>query len=161
DELYLEAHREYQDHVLLANRDGKPALIEEYRRRLQAHPDSPAFHYLLGRLLEGSERERELRRSVELDPNFCDGHLELAQLYRVKDKAQSDAEMRLARSLCSESDDFRARLAITLANWGKLSDAEAEVLKARTPGLDPHLSEIVSKLPTSIQAGRTFNLISF
>jgi GAF domain-containing protein len=161
DEQYLEAHREYQDHVLEESRNNRQALIAEYRRRLEAHPDSPAFHYLLGRLLEGRERESELRRSVELDPSFCDGHMELAALYRVKNRAQSDEEILRARSLCPESATHRARLAITLTNWGKLSEAESEVEKARTLGLNPHLLAIVSNLPSTIQVRRTFNLVSF
>jgi Arc/MetJ family transcription regulator len=64
----LDLHRFYQELWPPGERE---ALIAEYRARLEAAPDSPREHYLVGRLLEARDAIAEYRRSLELDPEFA------------------------------------------------------------------------------------------
>lgn len=69
----VDLHRYYQETLRMAGRD---APLEEYRSLVAAHPESPMYHYLLGRVLaDGSdESDREFRAAFDLDPNYAPAH---------------------------------------------------------------------------------------
>ena len=60
-------------------------MIEDYRRKLAIRPNDPNAHYnlALAYLMAKEQRlaELELLRVTELEPNFADPHLRLADLY--------------------------------------------------------------------------------
>jgi Tfp pilus assembly protein PilF/two-component sensor histidine kinase len=160
EEDYVAPHREFQDHTREQDKRRKPALIAEYRRRVQDHPDNPIFHYLLGRLLDGTEAVKEYERSVELDPNFFWGHLGLAGAYRnIPEK--SEAELRLALALCPEDGYAHAHLALNLFRARMFDEAIAEFEKAKALGTDDHTSHVVGTLIGEVPGIRKLNVIAF
>jgi signal transduction histidine kinase/Tfp pilus assembly protein PilF len=160
DDDYVAPHREFQDHTREQDKRRKPALIAEYRRRVQDHPDNPIFHYLLGRLLDGTEAVKEYERSVELDPNFFWGHLGLAGAYRnIPEK--SEAELRLALALCPEDGYAQAYLALNLFRARMFDEAIAEFEKAKALRIDDHTSDVVGTLVDEVPSLRNLNVIPF
>ncbi|HEV8375651.1 MAG TPA: TlpA disulfide reductase family protein, partial [Candidatus Polarisedimenticolia bacterium] len=80
EDLFL--HREVQKRSQ-GTEEGRRALVEEYHRRLQEHPDDSRFLYLFGRALQMSgdpAAKRQFERALEKDPRFAWPHLELASL---------------------------------------------------------------------------------
>jgi GAF domain-containing protein/tetratricopeptide (TPR) repeat protein len=160
DENYLEAHREFQDQTVEKHKNRKPALLAEYRRKVEDHPNNPMLHYLLGRLLDGTEAVKEYERSVELDPNFVWGHLGLSDAYS-NSPAKSQAELRLALALCPPVGYARAHLASNLFRARMFDEAIAQFEKAKALGIDDHTSEVVGSLVKQISGVRTFFVIAF
>src|SRR5881397_157532 len=69
DEGFVDAHRELQDLTVARLEPARQSIIQEYRKKVEANPQSAIHHYLLARLLRGNEAEAEYRRAVGLDRN--------------------------------------------------------------------------------------------
>lgn len=81
--LYTEAHKEYMDIML---QQGKKAeILEEYQAKVQQHPDSEVYHYLLGRVLDDIDDQLfEFKKALEINPNYPWGHYGLGHVYFSK-----------------------------------------------------------------------------
>jgi len=106
DDLFL--HRRRQDLYRTASKDRKDELLErirqEYTQLRDSHPDDPRYHYLLARIVQDVEVEREAAEAaVELDPEFAWGHLLMvSSILRAADgplgaEQQKEARTHLAR----------------------------------------------------------------
>ena len=66
---HIDSHRRYQDiEISLGN---KAELIEKYKKELEAHPESPSYLYLYGRLMDNlDERNSYYQKALEKDPTY-------------------------------------------------------------------------------------------
>lgn len=164
DENYVEAHRQFQDLVLDADKSSRQALMAEYRRKVETDPQNPTFHYLLGRLLEGKRQEKEFLKAIELDPNFFWGHLGLGYYYHesANDFARAEAEFRAALKLNPKAIPAYTNLAHVLSrHFGRIDEALAELEKAKTLATDPEQAKEIDDSSKEISGTRTFNLTAF
>ncbi|HLG42257.1 MAG TPA: hypothetical protein VI643_02745 [Planctomycetota bacterium] len=77
-------HRDYQNLMRRVNRLNEVKV--EYRRKMDAEPNSPLWIYLYARLLEGDELEVQMRRCLAADPEYFWGHYGLAVHYKNGDR---------------------------------------------------------------------------
>src|SRR5262249_35284196 len=66
------------------------AARQRIQRQFQKNPDTPAAHFLEGRIMgaEGKwdSAETEAKKAIQLDPNFSSGYSLLIQAYRATNK---------------------------------------------------------------------------
>lgn len=127
----VEIHRDYQN--LRRKVDGPQAVRDEYRRRRDENPKSAPAAYLYGRLLEKEELEREMKRSIELDPEFPWPRMALA-LYFGHQKRWSDAMVHLEHVLSRQEHvpaAIRLEAALCAMNLQRDDMAERQLLLAR------------------------------
>jgi len=121
-------------------------VVDEAQRALALDPDSSEAHASLGfaRYLEWNpaEAERELRRSVALNPNYATGHHWLGAVLESGGFDEAEAEVRRA----AELDPFSHRI---IDNYGSLlvligKPEEALVAFDRAIALQPGASQTLS-----------------
>jgi hypothetical protein len=125
------------DHVqaltVAADRNPEVALSLG-RRAVAAHPGDAAAWRLVGRALWGKpeveERERALRRAVELDPANPEALALLAELLTVASPAEAESLASRARALAPWSPFAGAAHAAAAAQLGRCDGAAAEVRAA-------------------------------
>jgi thiol-disulfide isomerase/thioredoxin len=103
----------------------KPGILAPlFEKKLREHPDDPGYLYLYGRSLIGLRTPDaivQLKRVVELAPNFAWTYLEFARIYISRnfgDSTKLAASVHTYRELCSAS--------LEGYNWAR---SESEVVK--------------------------------
>jgi tetratricopeptide (TPR) repeat protein len=123
--------------ALLAEQRGDlPRAIAEYQQELALHANSYKAAFNLGRLYEGAgDRDgqlRELRRAIDINPGFAEGHLFLAKAYLDREQ-HLDGAVELARKgiALDPRGEFAPLghyvLADVFGRQGKRADAQREV----------------------------------
>ena len=69
-------HRGYQNCLIALDKEDRAIRI--YRHRLRARPDKAQNWYLLGRMLDSSEKRRYFEKAIETDPQYPWGYYGLA-----------------------------------------------------------------------------------
>ncbi|PYV35005.1 MAG: hypothetical protein DMG22_03885 [Acidobacteria bacterium] len=101
---------------------------DEYRAAVQASPQNPFLHFVLGNLLFNTSRRdkatEEFRQAIELKPDFAEAHLGLG--YSLAAPDQKIAEYRSA--LQFEPDNYAAHVALAKAldQYGEREEADKE-----------------------------------
>ena len=116
------------------------AAMESFRAAVQIQPTMHAAHYDLATLLLNlrpnpplDEAAASLRRAVEIEPEFAQGHRTLGFVYNsLAQFDAAEASLRRAFSIEPESQEILYDLAIMLMTRGKTADA----LQLMLPALD-------------------------
>lgn len=136
DPEFIEAHDDY-----IANSRSKPAdIVAEYEGYLKQHPQSAAFHYLLGRAYvkdgRSKDGEAEYQKSLELNPGYSWTLLELgSKAYEADDHVKAADFYEKARANAGDSVSLHLTLATKLITVRKYESALAEA--QRVLQLDP------------------------
>jgi len=124
--LYTEAHREYMD--LMREQGEKTEILAEYQAKVEQHPNSEVYHYLLGSVLDDiDDALREFKKAVEINPNYPWGHYGLGWVYLSKgmlDKAI--AEYKTVINIKPDLALAHLNLGLAYFNQGKLPEAITE-----------------------------------
>jgi tetratricopeptide (TPR) repeat protein len=123
----LEAHRAYQTMEL--ERGRHDAVLAEYRKRLDAAPQSAEAHYLVGRITSDPAMAiAEYTQAVQLDPKFVWPHTALGFAYHDEER-YDDAMRELAAALDMEghASVVSERYAMAAIAKGSPADAIAKI----------------------------------
>src|SRR5215469_1765503 len=104
DDIFVE--RRYIKEML--DRTGHPKIIEEYKNKLTASPDSPLAAYLYGFALLSRESVNLFSGALERDPNFPWPHIQLVWIYSspvFRDQGKVDAHLKAFLEDCPASFD--------------------------------------------------------
>ncbi|MCP4204380.1 MAG: TlpA family protein disulfide reductase [bacterium] len=94
DDLF--AHRAYQDAARWSRDEPlREHLLARYEERLEKRPSDPAAHYLAGRVSAYKEKARFYERSIELEPEFPWGHINLASGSSRGENEEAEEQTRL------------------------------------------------------------------
>jgi choline-sulfatase len=123
--------------ALLAEQRGDlPRAIAEYQQELALHANSYKAAFNLGRLYESAgDRDgqlRELRRAIDLNPRFAEGHLFLAKAYLDREQHLDEAAELARRGIALDPRGEFAPLghyvlADVFGRQGKRAEAQREV----------------------------------
>ncbi len=114
-----------------------PAMVEQYRKRLDAHPDDSLSLYLYGYALIGRKTDEALallEKSIEKDPGFVWPHLALADIYgygRLQNKQELARHVEAFFAGCPDSLDNEALYAPIRINSAELRRKVAAAVRAR------------------------------
>ncbi|HEY6191919.1 MAG TPA: redoxin domain-containing protein [Bacteroidota bacterium] len=98
DPLFLDAHEKYQD-VEYFYFEHKEAVLGEYHKLVETHPQASLYHYLLSLIIEAKEkRQEELEKAISIDPTFVRAYNSLIGLF-MYNKEYADAESLLTIGL--------------------------------------------------------------
>ena len=101
---------------------------ENYEQALALQPHDPKLHYNLAIALSKSnaaDEQRELRKAIELDPNFFEAHSQLgSSLLSAGRLAEAEHEFRVAEGLDPSSPEALNNLGTVFGREGKNEDAE-------------------------------------
>jgi arylsulfatase A-like enzyme/Tfp pilus assembly protein PilF len=125
--------------ALLAEQRGDlPRAIAEYQQELALHANSYKAAFNLGRLYEGAgDREgqvRELRRAIDINPGFAEGHLFLAKAYLDREQHLDEAAELARKGIALDPRGEFAPLghyvlADVFGRQGKRAEAEQEAAR--------------------------------
>jgi len=104
DDIFVE--RRYIEEML--DRTGHPKIVEEYKNKLTATPDSPLAAYLYGFALLSRESVNLLSGALERDPKFPWPHIQLVWIYSslvFRDQSKVDAHLKAFLEDCPASFD--------------------------------------------------------
>lgn len=163
DGNFVEAHRELQDLKVGKGESARQSVIQEYRKKVEANPESAVHHYLLARLLEGKEAEAEYRKAVELEGNsFWPRFGLLFHYHEAKEHEKADAELPEVVALLPQSTYSHIKLARGLANYQRAKEALDILGAARVKaGNDVKALEEIATVSNQISDRITSNLIAF
>ncbi len=117
----VERHRVCQSRRQM---EGDTTVVDEYRARAEANPESGLDAYLLGRLLEGEESVAAFRRAVQLDPDLHRAQLALASSLMSTDGASDEVEAAVRKAMESDSPELQSDAKTLLAHVLRYRDAE-------------------------------------
>ncbi len=125
-----------------------PERIVKLRRMVEAHPDDPAYRFLLGGLFKNGryfeEAFNEYRAALEIAPSLASAHINIGNIFYATGQ-YSEAVVNYRRALESEPDSFLAYFNMHLAQSEdfKFSSAEESLRLARE--LEPRrVTELLS-----------------
>jgi len=122
DEANIHAHRLRQD--VLRERGRRGLLLHEAQQRLRREPDSPAAHYLRGRLEDtGAEQQPHFERALALEPRFFWGWIGLGWSLRRSDPQRALSIYRRLHELAPGNRIAATNLAALLLELGHGSEA--------------------------------------
>ena len=101
--------RRYIDHI--QDRTERPKVIEEYKAKWTANPNSPLLAYLYGLMLVGPESQESVKLfdgALEKDPKFPWPHVSLARIFslpRFRDNSKADTHLKAFLDACPTAFD--------------------------------------------------------
>lgn len=135
DPHLVDAHRHFQNHRMGECR--RAELVERYRSLVEEHPDSAAFQYLFGRLLDDPEEQRRaFTTAVERDPSLPWGHYGLGILAQRAGKLDR-AKAHYERALAAEGGHHDALVRLAEIAWKRGEGRDALALYSRASARRP------------------------
>jgi tetratricopeptide (TPR) repeat protein len=133
-------------------RDGKlDAAIASYEAILATAPGVPLVHFNLGAACKKkgdlAKAEVSMRKAVELDPGFIDGHVGLATLLAESGKPDQAIEV-IQQGMAANPQSGRLPYALGVLAEGKGDAATAKQAFLKAEELDPQNVEIQYQLAT-------------
>jgi Flp pilus assembly protein TadD len=117
------------------------AARERIRRQFQKTPDSPAAHFLEGKILATEQKwdlaEAELQKTLRLDPNFAGAYDLLVQTYLANNKLPQ-ALSQLQTQLSKDPNDTSALMMLALLYQRTNDFAQARDAYERLLGINPN-----------------------
>jgi Flp pilus assembly protein TadD len=124
-------------------REAFERAIEEHRAAQEIHADRPESHLQLGVLAfengDAEKAEQHYRQAIRIDARFVPAYVNLADLYRVRNRDDRGEEVLLrGTSLIPESAELHSALGLLLVRRSRLPEAIAALGRALELRPDDH-----------------------
>lgn len=146
DKSSAEAYRLYQDVML--QQDYYPALLKEFKEKVNSNPDDYLYNYLYGRLLvmdpySNNLAEMYIKKSIEINPKFPWGYLPLAKISISKHNFEKS--IKTLEECIQKCGDFVPAYLISVYCYQMLYGIERTITK-----LEEYLKRIPLELDLSL-----------